>query len=181
MKKTKATGRLIARILRHCPSMIGIELDENGWADTLQLIDGINKLGRDIDFDTLKKIVAQDGKSRFSFNGDMSKVRAVQGHSIAVDLQLQEKIPPEFLYHGTADKYMNSIKSGGIQKKKRNFVHLSLNEETAVKVGSRHGVPVILKINSRQMEIDGYKFFVAQNGVWLTDFVPFEYVVEIIR
>lgn len=170
----------VARVLRHNPAAAGIVLDKNGWTDVNELINGVNRTGRHIDFNILEEIVATDEKCRFAFNSDKSKIRASQGHSIEVDLELEEKVPPSVLFHGTAEKYLESIKGQGIKKKTRNFVHLSLNEQTAVKVGSRHGSPVVLKIDAKRMADEGFKFFVSENGVWLTDFVPFEYVIEII-
>ena len=181
MKKVKATGSYIAKIIRHKPDLIGISLDENGWASVDELINGINSGDRYIDFELLQEIVRTDDKGRFSFNEDKSKIRAVQGHSIDVDLQLEAITPPKYLYHGTAIKYLESIKQSGIEKRTRNYVHLSPNEIIAKGVGIRHGVPVILKIDTEKMNSDGYEFFMAENGVWLTDYVPFKYVVEILN
>lgn len=157
-----------------------MELDKNGWADVDELIAGVQRSGRNIDIKILEEIVAADDKGRFAFNGDKSKIRAVQGHSIDVDLELEARTPPDVLYHGTAEKYLDGIKQKGIQKRTRNFVHLSLNEQTAVKVGSRHGKPVVLKIDAARMFKDGFKFYLSENGVWLTDFVPLRYI-EIIN
>ena len=171
----------VALVLRHNPAAAGSALDKNGWADVNELINGINRTGRYIDFETLAEIVATDEKQRFAFNSEKSKIRASQGHSIDVDLELEETEPPKFLYHGTAEKYLESIKRQGIEKKTRNFVHLSPTEQTAIKVGSRHGSPVVLKIDAQRMAAEGYKFFISKNGVWLTDRVPFEYVIEIIK
>lgn len=171
----------VVLVLRHNPAAAGITLDKNGWADVNGLINGINRTGRQIDFKTLAEIVATDKKRRFAFNSDKSKIRASQGHSVDVDLELEETAPPKFLYHGTAEKYFESIKRLGVEKRTRNFVHLSPDEQTALKVGSRHGSPVILKIDAQKMADDGFKFFISENGVWLTDRVPFEYVIEIIK
>lgn len=113
------TGKYLAYILRHNPAAVGIELDINGWADVNELLDGVLKSGRSIDMSTPEEIVATDNKGRFAFNGNKSKIRAVQGHSIAVDLQLEEKTPPDILYHGTAEKYLESIKQNGIEKRSR--------------------------------------------------------------
>lgn len=173
-------GKFIAYILRHKPDAIGITLDKHGWADVTELIDGINRAGKSITNDILDEIVERDEKRRFSFNEDKTKIRANQGHSIDVDLELSELVPPDILYHGTATKYLDGIKEHGILKRNRNYVHLSINEQTATKVGARHGAPVVLKIDTARMTKDGYKFYLSANGVWLTDYVPFKFVVEVI-
>lgn len=172
-------SRFLAYILRHNPSAVGITLDEHGWANVDGLIISVQNAGRNINIKILEEIVASDEKGRFSFNEDKSKIRASQGHSFLVDLELEEETPPDILYHGTAEKYIESIRKKGIEKRNRNFVHLSLNESTAIKVGARHGNPVILEIDAGRMYNDGYKFYLSTNGVWLTKFVPFEYCMEI--
>ena len=172
-------SKFIAYILRHNPSGVGIQLDKNGWANVAELIDGINKSGRKIDKTTLIQVVTEDEKMRFSFNADASKIRANQGHSIDVDIELDESSPPDTLYHGTATKYLNSIKQFGIQKRTRNYVHLSIDEYKAIKVGLRHGDPIVLTINSAAMYKDGYKFYLSANGVWLTDYVPVKYITNL--
>ena len=174
----RTTGRFLAYVLRHNPAAAGIELDNNGWANVGELLDGVQRSGRSIDITKLEEIVVTDDKCRFSFNEDKSRIRANQGHSIDVDLELEEKTPPDVLYHGTAEKYIESIKQNGIQKRTRRFVHLSITEQAALKVGSRHGEPIVLKIDAKQMYSDGYKFYLSENGVWLTDNVPFKYVTE---
>ncbi len=174
------TGKYLAYILRHNPAAAGIELDINGWADVGELLRGVQRSGRAISLATLEEIVATDNKGRFAFNEDKSKIRAVQGHSFAVDLQLEERTPPDTLYHGTAEKNLESIKQNGIEKRNRQYVHLSSDEQTAKKVGSRHGKPVVLIICAGQMAADGFKFYLSENGVWLTDGVPFNYVKDII-
>ena len=173
-------GIFIAYILRHNPSAVGIVLDERGWARVDGLIAGVRGSGREIDMQILENVVATDSKGRFSFNGDKSLIRANQGHSIPVAVEMEEATPPETLYHGTAEKYLEGIKAEGIVKKSRNFVHLSKDRETAVKVGERHGKPVVLVIDARQMASDGCKFWLTSNGVWQTEFGAFKYVKEII-
>lgn len=172
-------SKFIAYILRHNPSAVGVALDRHGWANVEELLCGINKTGRKIDFGTLCGIVENDGKMRFSFNADKTKIRANQGHSIAVDAQMTESIPQGILYHGTAEKYMESILQFGLLKKTRNFVHLSKDEETAAKVGARHGKAVVLAIDTARMLADGYKFYLSANGVWQTECVPRGYIAEI--
>lgn len=170
----KETSKFISLILRHKPETIGITLDEHGWANVDELIAGIAKT-HPIDMAILEQIVAEDEKQRYSFNEDKTLIRANQGHSIPVDVELEEKQPPEILYHGTGEKYVSSINEQGLIPKSRLYVHLSGDEETARKVGQRHGKPVIYKVKSGEMYNDGYKFFRSVNGVWLTKSVPVKY------
>lgn len=172
-------GKFISLILRHKPEVIGITLDEHGWADVDELIEGIKK-SRRFDRELLEQVVANDDKQRFSFNEDKTKIRANQGHSINVDVQLKQEIPPEYLYHGTAEKYIDSIMKSGLIAKTRLYVHLSWDKSTAIKVGSRHGKPVVIRIQARKMSDDGYLFYLSQNQVWLTKVVPVRYL-EIIE
>lgn len=172
-------SRFIALILRHKPESIGITLDEHGWASVSELLSGINSCGNEIDMQTLEEIVAEDEKQRYSFNADKTKIRANQGHSVNVDVELKKAEPPEILFHGTGEKYVASIKNEGLIPKSRLYVHLSKDRETAVKVGSRHGKPVVFEVNSGEMSRNGYEFFLSENGVWLTKIVPAEYLREI--
>ena len=169
------TSRFISMILRHKPGVIGITLDEHGWADVSELIEGVNKV-HPLDMETLEEIVRTNEKQRFSFNEDKTKIRANQGHTIPVDVELEEKEPPEFLYHGTADKYVESIDCTGLEPRQRLYVHLSTDKEMAAKVGQRHGKPVVYRVNSGQMAKDGYRFYLSVNGVWLTKAVPVKYL-----
>lgn len=168
-------GKFISLILRHKPEVIGISIDKNGWANVEELLKGINKSGRKIDFDTLERIVNTNNKHRYSFNEDKTLIRANQGHSINVDVELKESIPPDILYHGTGLKYLDSIKENGIVSKNRLHVHLSKDIETAIDVGKRHGTPVVLEINTKQMVDDGIKFYISENGVWLTSNIDSKY------
>ncbi len=170
-----STGKFIALILRHKPEAIGITLDEHGWAKVDELIEGISKT-RPFDMETLERIVATDNKQRYSFNDTHTLIRANQGHSISVDVELKKVSPPEILYHGTAVKYERLIDAQGLISKTRLYVHLSKDYDTAVKVGSRHGKPVVYKVMSNQMEQDGYEFYLSENGVWLTKSVPVKYL-----
>lgn len=124
----------------------------------------------------LEEIVRTDGKQRFSFSIDKTRIRANQGHSIPVDLELTPLKPPEILWHGTGKKYEESIRKQGIQRQSRQYVHLSDCLETAIKVGQRHGEPVVFDIDAAQMYLDGYDFYRSENGVWLTDEVPPRYI-----
>lgn len=168
-------GKYISLILRHKPWVIGIELDKNGWADTKELIEGVSKKYPDFNMEQLEYIVFNNDKKRYSFNEDKSKIRARQGHSINVDVELKEAEPPKFLYHGTAQRFLDSIMCDGLVPKSRLYVHLSKDEETAEKVGKRHGKPVVLKIETGRMAEDGFKFYLSENEVWLTKTVPPQY------
>lgn len=174
----KGTGKFVALILRHKPETIGITLDEHGWANVDELIEGIAKT-RAFDMEMLEEIVATDNKQRFSFNEDHTMIRANQGHSIPVDVELNKLSPPEVLYHGSAIKYEEAIDDIGLIPKSRLYVHLSKDYDTAVKVGSRHGKPVIYKVYTGNMDRDGYEFFLSENGVWLTKSVPTKYLEKI--
>lgn len=173
-------SKYISLILRHKPETIGISLDEHGWANVDELIAGIAR-NKEFDMDILEEIVRTDGKQRYSFNEDKTLIRANQGHSIPVDVELEEKEPPEFLWHGTGEKYTASIDVQGLIPKSRLYVHLSKDEETALKVGARHGKPVLYHVLAGQMYEDGYKFFLSVNGVWLTKEVPVKYLVKRIQ
>ena len=177
-KKLTETSRFIALILRHKPEEIGITLDEHGWANVQELIAGISKT-HSLTMELLEEIVATDDKQRYSFNDDKTLIRANQGHSIPVDVDLPETMPPEKLYHGTGEKYVASILQQGLIPKSRLYVHLSADEDTAIKVGSRHGKPVVFIVDSGQMNRDGYPFFLSVNGVWLTKKVPAKYLSRI--
>lgn len=171
------TSRFISLILRHRPEVIGITLDEHGWADVDDMIAGINQSGKyKIDRDILDEIVRTDEKQRYSYNEDHTLIRANQGHSIPVDVELEKVEPLEFLYHGTGEKFTASIDKQGLIPKSRLYVHLSPDEETAVKVGRRHGKPVIYLVRAGNMKRDGYAFYRSVNGVWLTKEVPVKYL-----
>lgn len=171
----KETSKFISLILRHKPETIGITLDEHGWADVSELIEGLNKT-MPFNMEMLEEIVSTDNKQRYSFNDDKTLIRANQGHSIPVDVELKKTVPPEVFYHGIGEKYVTSIDKEGLVPKSRLYVHLSKNEETALNVGKRHGKPVIYKVDAKRMTEDGYEFFLSVNGVWLTKAVPKEYL-----
>ncbi len=173
----KKTSVFISLILRHKPEFIGISLDRHGWANVQELIDGINKTGKySIDMSALEEIVRTDNKQRYSFNEDKTKIRANQGHSINVDVELNEAVPPEILYHGTGEKYVESINTEGLKPMSRLYVHLSKDIDTAVNVGKRHGKPVVYKIFAGEMHRQGYKFYLSENGIWLTKTVPVNFI-----
>ena len=179
-KKMKNTSKFISLILRHKPETIGIALDEHGWADVQGLVDGINRSGGHfLAMERLEEIVRTDDKQRYSFNGDHTLIRANQGHSIPVEVELEKKTPPDILWHGTGEKYVSSIDVQGLIPKSRLYVHLSSDIETAKKVGSRHGKPVIYEIDCRKMSEDGHAFYLSTNHIWLTKAVPAVYLKKL--
>ena len=177
-RRLERLSKFISMILRHKPEVIGITLDEHGWADVDELIKGINETGEEVEFNktTLEKIVKTDKKQRYSVSHDKTLIRANQGHSIPVDVELEKKEPPKILYHGTGVKSVKAIQEQGLLPMERLYVHLSTDVETATNVGKRHGTPVIFKVNTEQMQKDGYDFFQSVNGVWLTKEVPAKYL-----
>lgn len=176
MEKSDKLSVFISLVLRHKPEAAGICLDEHGWADVDELLKGINNTGRTIDMDILEEIVRTDNKQRYSFNEDKTLIRANQGHSIPVDVELEEKKPPQYLFHGTAERFLDAVMTEGLKPMSRLYVHLSMDKETAVKVGKRHGKPVVLKIRAEEMYNDGSKFYLSANGVWLTKAVDRKYI-----
>jgi putative RNA 2'-phosphotransferase len=164
------SSRYLSLLLRHKPEEASLDMDKNGWVKVKQLLKNT-----DITMDELIDVVENNNKKRFIFNDSQTSIRANQGHSVKVDVELKETEPPEYLYHGTASKTLISIYKDGIKKMNRNHVHLSIDEDTATNVGSRHGKPIILKINTKKMYADGIKFYLSENDVWLTDFVDSEY------
>lgn len=175
MERLDKLSKFISLVLRHKPQAAHITLDEHGWADVKELLNGINDTGRKIDMAVLEEIVATDNKQRYSFNQDKTLIRANQGHSVSVDVELKEQEPPGILYHGTAARFVGNIRNEGLKPMGRLYVHLSKDVETALKVGKRHGEPVVLKVHSGEMHRDGYKFYLSENGVWLTKRVNVEY------
>jgi putative RNA 2'-phosphotransferase len=167
----KKLSKFLSYVLRHDPKKLNLTMDKQGWVSVAQLLENLD----DISVEILEEVVAENDKKRFAFNEDKTKIRANQGHSIAIELNYSPVEPPEFLFHGTAIKNMDSIKKSGIIKGNRHQVHLSLDKETATNIGKRHGKPVILVVQSKAMHEAGYQFFVSENGVWLTEFVPVEF------
>ena len=169
-------SKFLSLILRHAPGKIGLVLDENGWADVDELIGKARQDGMIFSREELAEVVVTNDKQRFAYSDDKSRIRANQGHSVEVELQLKAKKPPETLYHGTARKFLDSIRQEGLKKMSRNHVHLSADKVTAEKVGNRRGEAVILVVQSKAMYGDGFEFFLSDNGVWLTDHVPVKYI-----
>ena len=171
-------GRFLSLVLRHEPGAAGITLDDNGWADVEELLAGVRRTGRQIDMDTLERIVRENNKQRYSFNEDHTKIRANQGHSIQVDVELKEAKPPQYLFHGTASRFLPAIRREGIRKMGRQYVHLSGDFQTALAVGRRHGAPVVITVDAAAMVRDGVTFYLSANGVWQCEYVPPEYFKE---
>ncbi len=169
-------SKFLSLILRHKPETINIELDENGWADVKTLIVQSNLQGVEFDLELLKHVVETNSKKRFAFNETFDKIRASQGHSIDIELGYENQKPPQILYHGTSEKSVQSIRNQGLEKKNRQHVHLSKDRETAINVGKRHGKPFVFEVLAEQMYDDNFKFYISENGVWLTDNVPAKYL-----
>lgn len=174
----KETSKYMSMILRHKPEVIGLHIDEHGWANVDELIEGISRTN-EFNMEILEEIVRTDEKQRYSFSEDKTLIRANQGHSIPVDVELEEVEPPEILWHGSAEKYEASIDEQGLIPKSRLYVHLSKDKETADSVGRRHGKPVIYMVKAGAMHEAGYKFYLSVNGVWLTKKVPADYLEKI--
>jgi len=171
-KETKRISKFLSLILRHEPERVGLMLDEAGWTDVDDLLQAVNRHGVPLAPDQLKHIVATSDKKRFAFSDDGLRIRANQGHSIDVDLQYDPQIPPELLYHGTATRFLDSIRAEGLKRMERHHVHLSAETKVTVQVGSRHGKPALLLIRAGDMSRAGHVFYRSANGVWLVDHVP---------
>ncbi len=170
-------SKFLSLILRHKPETIGLVLDEAGWTPVADLLAGCARKGIHLSLPELKELVSASDKQRFALSEDGLFIRANQGHSVAVELGLKPAVPPEVLYHGTIEKFLPSIRMAGLRKGQRHHVHLSSDEATALRVGQRRGLPVILKIQARSMHAEGFVFFLSANDVWLTDHVPSQYIV----
>jgi putative RNA 2'-phosphotransferase len=175
-KQLKHISKLMSLVLRHKPEEIGLHLDKNGWAGVEELIRKINASGIFINFDVINTVVESNDKKRFAFNDDKTMIRANQGHSLEVELNLNIVTPPVVLFHGTTERFIESILKEGLTKKQRQHVHLSELKETAKAVGSRHGKPVILTIDAKAMSANNFLFYLSENNVWLVDSVPVEYI-----
>lgn len=166
-------SKFLSYVLRHEPHAIGLALDREGWAEVDALIAGARTAGKELNEALIRAVVAGSDKKRFAISEDGSRIRAVQGHSTdSVTIQHEAKVPPEFLYHGTATRFLDSILAEGLRPGERHHVHLSQDIATATTVGQRYGKPVVLKVEALWMHQQGFKFFQADNGVWLTEHVP---------
>lgn len=175
--KHRRVSKFLSYVLRHHPETIGLHLDDHGWAHIEELSEKANREGYNLDKFLIQDIIASGDKQRFILSSDKQYVRAAYGHSIEVDLKLDPKEPPVTLYHGTSRRHVSSILMKGIHSASRNFVHLSAKAKDARKVGSRHGKPVVLQVESLTMFRQDYSFFQSESeaGVWLTKEVPAAY------
>lgn len=171
-----ATSKLLSYVLRHRPDSIGLALDAQGWTGVDELLARLAAAGHKVDRALLERVVADNDKQRFAFSEDRSRIRASQGHSVAVDLALAPVEPPDVLYHGTASRFLKSILAIGLRAAGRHHVHLSADIGTAKRVGARHGFPAVLRVDARRMRADGIVFYRSDNGVWLTAAVPPRYL-----
>lgn len=172
---TKVTdiSKFLSYVLRHRPDAINIRIDVEGWVDISELIAAAANNEKQLDSDLIKTVVETSDKKRFAISEDGLRIRAVQGHSIeCVSINYQEKMPPEFLYHGTATRFLDSIMQKGLIPGSRQYVHLSQDEVTAHAVGQRYGKPLVLKIEAWRMYEQGFKFFQADNSIWLSRSIP---------
>lgn len=169
-------SKFLSYVLRHDPGAIALELQPGGWADVEALLAGAQEAGRDIQRQDLHHVIDRSDRQRFEFNAEGSAIRARYGHSLSVDLELEPRRPPEFLFHGTARRFLDSILETGLHPQGRTWVHLSPDPETAAKVGARHGKPIVLRVEAGRMSGEGRSFYQAGTGVWLTDRVPPEFV-----
>ncbi|MBK1871288.1 RNA 2'-phosphotransferase [Taklimakanibacter albus] len=175
-KNITRLSKFLSYVLRHAPEEIGLVLGEGGWVATDDLIAKARANGQDLTPDILREIVATNDKKRFTLSPNGMRIRAAQGHSVAVDLELAPAAPPAVLYHGTAAAVLDKILAEGLKPQARRHVHLSADRETARKVGMRHGKPVVLLVAASRMRDDGLFFYQADNGVWLTEAVAPHYL-----
>ncbi len=175
-QERRTKSKFLSLVLRHKPQTIGIELDEAGWVDVEELISALARHGKRISRETLEEVVRTNDKQRFSLSEDGSRIRANQGHSVDIDLGYQPATPPEILYHGTPQQFVEAISREGLKKMNRHHVHLHVDVATSTAVGRRRGKPVLLKVKALDMHQVGYEFFVTPNDVWLTDNVPAEFI-----
>jgi putative RNA 2'-phosphotransferase len=174
-RHTRAS-KFLSLVLRHQPGKVGLTLDREGWVSVSRLLQALAAHGLHLTTDELQEIVRANDKQRFSLSPDGLLIRANQGHSVEVELGYEPTQPPPVLYHGTAERFLASIKRQGLLRGQRHHVHLSEREETATEVGRRYGRPVLLRIASGEMHADGHLFFRSANGVWLTEHVPTRYI-----
>jgi len=175
-KETVRTSKFLSLVLRHEPERIGLVLGEAGWVPVEELLRAVNQHGVPLTLDQLRHVVATNSKKRFAFSDDGLQIRASQGHSVEVDLQYEPQAPPELLYHGTATRFLASIRQTGLQRMERHAVHLSAETKITLEVGGRHGKPVLLIIHAGEMHRAGHVFCRSANGVWLVPEVPPQFI-----
>lgn len=176
-KQATQISKFLSLVLRHQPELVGLSLSEAGWVSVSDLLAACRQHGKAISLEQLQDVVADNDKKRFSFSDDGSFIRANQGHSVEIELGYEAASPPAKLFHGTAERFLASIKEQGLLKRNRHHVHLSADTETAIKVGQRHGKPVVLHVDAGKMQQDGFTFYLSTNGVWLTEHVPVPYLM----
>lgn len=175
-QETVRPSKFLSLVLRHEPHQAGLTLDAAGWTPVQALLQGCAAAGHALTLEQLQHIVTTNAKKRFEFSPDGTLIRASQGHSVEVELDYQPQVPPAVLYHGTATRFLDAIREKGLLKMKRHHVHLSAETRVTLEVGARHGVPVLLSLDSATMHAQGHVFFRSTNGVWLTDHVPPEHI-----
>ncbi|AXG78832.1 RNA 2'-phosphotransferase [Streptomyces paludis] len=173
-RRAVKVSKYLAKHLRHQPERLGITLDENGWVAIDTLLRATAAHGFGLTRAELDHVVTINDKQRFTIDGD--RIRAAQGHTVAVDLDLPLATPPAYLYHGTVARNLDAIRAEGLRPMRRHHVHLSADRETATRVGARRGRPVVLPVDAAAMHGAGLVFRVSANGVWLTDSVPTRYI-----
>lgn len=171
-----STSKFLSYVLRHNPAEVGLQLDSSGWVSVEDLLRACRHANRPLSREQLEAIVRSSDKQRFAFSDDGAMIRANQGHSLPVELGLESKVPPTVLYHGTAERFIESIRASGLRKGQRQHVHLTESKETAGTVGRRYGKLHLLVVDAERMAGEGIAFYQADNGVWLTDSVPVQYI-----
>ncbi len=172
-------SKYLSKHLRHAPEKLGLKLAPGGWVQVEELLLACDRAHFSISRAELEEVVSRNDKQRFAFDPTHERIRANQGHSIEVDLQLEPAVPPAVLYHGTGHRAVKSILNGGLRKMSRHHVHLSQDMETARKVGARHGSPVIFAVDTAGMAAAGFTFYCSNNGVWLVEQVPSNYLAKL--
>ncbi len=178
-KQLKTLSKFMSLVLRHEPELIGITLDHAGWVAIDELIARANSAGKPFSHDMLREIVVTSDKQRFAISEDGLRIRANQGHSIGVELGLDPVAPPDVLLHGTAHRFLPGILRDGLVKGARHHVHLTTSRDIARAVGQRYGKFTLLSVAAARMQVQGHVFYCTDNGVWLTDAVPAEYLLVI--
>jgi putative RNA 2'-phosphotransferase len=178
-EQQKRISKRLSLHLRHEPEGLGLTLEPGGWVKVDDLIKGFSKTHFKITREQLEEVIRDNDKQRFSFDETGLRIRANQGHSTEVDLQLEPQTPPDILFHGTSENALAAILKDGLKRMARHHVHLSTDKEMMLKVGQRHGKPVLLKVRAKEMQEAGYKFYLSDNGVWLTDEVPVEFLEKV--
>lgn len=174
--QTTRASKFLSLVLRHEPAAAHVTLDSAGWAEVAALLEGCAKAGRSLTRLDLEHVVTTNAKKRFEFSSDGLRIRASQGHSVEVELEYAPSIPPPILYHGTATRFLDSIREKGLLKMERHHVHLSAEIKVTMDVGARHGKPTLLTIQAGEMHHAGHVFYRSTNGVWLVEHVPTHFI-----